>query len=985
MSTNQNDVESTPEQSATESSEPIAIVGIGASAGGLEALEQFFDSIAPTTGMGFVVIQHLSPSHKSLMAELLSEHTAMNVKKAADYDRVEANSVYLIPSEKNLRIEDGELRLVEREGLHEINLPIDLFLTSLAIDQEEKAIGVILSGTGSDGRRGIESVKENDGYVFVQEESSAKFDGMPRAAISTGMADYIQTPSEIASTLNVLADTPRPSWKSVPNTVLHADESGLDRVMAILRDRTNVDFAFYKLNTVTRRVERRMHVNHMDSLADYVRFIENSESETTSLYQELMIGVTGFFRDPDVFAKLAATWFPTLFKQQKKQEYRFWIAGCSTGQEAYSLSILAHECTQKLGISPKIKIFATDLDRDAVANASTGEFPLSAISEIPGPLIEKYFTVDEQAIRISRRIRESIVFAHHNLIRDPPFTNIDLVSCRNLLIYLQPILQLKTLEMLNFSLNRGGFLILGTSETTGEMSDYFDNVDSKAKIFRCKGRHRIATPFSMSQSSKMQATESAPVPYYRSNIVKQRIYEDRVLERVTAALAEKYFLCALVVRESLDVIHVFGNAEGLLSIPVGKLQTNLESLIRKELRIPVTSGIQKIVRGENSCRYERIPLHKSDALQLVDVDIVHMDERSNDETLLLVLISKTRSDDSNLELPGNLTFDVSRETENHVKNLESELEFTRENLQATIEELETSNEELQATNEELLASNEELQSTNEELQSVNEELYTVNAEYQSKINELTETNNDLDNLLSNTQVATIFLDENLEIRRYTQDATQIFDIFVSDVGRPISHLRHHIDRVDLLSLLNEVQTSHCCHEQEVQVGPSIWYLMRIIPYSISPRIYSGIVLTFVDITHIKCLERDLAEAGATLNLISEVTDAGIVTIDEYGIIDSVNQAVESILGYSSDELVGKNVSELMPQPERSNHNRYIQNYINSGEAKIIGKSRAVNAQHKNGSVVPVRLMVDFMNISGSRRFVGFMQPLKAENENENPS
>ncbi|MCP5158154.1 MAG: hypothetical protein H6974_06360 [Gammaproteobacteria bacterium] len=538
-----------------DSSEPLFYVGVGASAGGLEALESFFTHMAANSNMAFIVIQHLSPNYKSMMVELLSKRTAMTVRRAEEGMRVEANVVYLIPPKKNLSIFHGKLLLSESDHSRGLNLPIDVFLHSLADDQTEKAIGVILSGTGSDGVRGIRAIKEAGGMIMVQSEESAKFDGMPRAAISTGLADFILPPEEMPAKLLSFIRHPY-ALKTDRPPVLLSDEDGMARIFALLRERTRVDFAFYKPSTVVRRIERRMTVNQVNDLRDYVRLMESYSSEVLALYRELLIGVTSFFRDREVFEDLETHHLPQLFARLQNREARFWIAGCSTGEEAYSLAILSREILEQMGKRIDVKIFATDIDRNAIVRASSGLYPESIAVDLPPGLLAKYFQRKEEHYRIDRSIREMVVFAQHNLIKDPPFTNIELVSCRNLLIYLQPVLQRKALELMNFSLNPQGILLLGSSETTGDLADFFDPLNQKFRIYAAKGKRRP-----MSNHSEFSGVPEV-LPWKnraRPASASWRGHDDdQMLERFLQSLAGDYIPLAVVVNEQMEPLHILG-------------------------------------------------------------------------------------------------------------------------------------------------------------------------------------------------------------------------------------------------------------------------------------------------------------------------------------------------------------------------------------------------------------------------------------------
>ena len=862
-----------PDGSVTMTPAPTHYVAVGASAGGLEAIELFFSHMPPENDLGFIVIQHLSPDYKSLMVELLSKKTLMPVRRAEDGMLVLPNHVYLIPPKKNLTIFHGKLLLSEQDHSKGVNLPIDVFLRSLAEDQNEKAVAIILSGTGSDGTRGVRAIKEYGGMVMVQSEESAKFDGMPRAAIATGLADFVLPPDQMPDQLLSFAKHPYITKVERSETLL-SDEQGLTRIFAILREKCKVDFTFYKPSTVTRRIERRMTINQTDDIRDYVAFLSNRPGEVVALYRELLIGVTSFFRDQEAFDRLAQIALSEIFKNTESRESRFWVAGCSTGEEAYSLAILARETMEQLGVSRDVKIFATDIDRDAIHFAANGCFPESIAADVSPRLLAKYFYKKEDNFQIARNIREMVVFAQHNLIKDPPFTNIGLISCRNLLIYLQPILQRKVLEFFNFSLNPGGILMLGTSETSGDMTDYFEVLDSKWKLYRSKGRLKP-----LSDATHLLSVTDTRARNLRGQFASVRrsvrlSEEERVLERLLEAITQAYVPLAITVNAQLEVLHVLGDAGNYFKLPSGKVVNDISKMAARELAVPLATGIQKVFRQRQELRFSNIRLSQESGVRVVDLRIRLLPEKKGQESLVVVFIEEVKKGES-LEADTDVqSYDLSKVAEERLRDLEHDLQFTRENLQATIEELETSNEELQATNEELLASNEELQSTNEELQSTNEELFTVNTEYQSKMIELTELNNDVENLLGATRFGLLLLDENLEIRRFSPEVAQVFKLLNSDVGRPITHLSHYLTNGDPIRMVREVQATNQPLEQEVRTQKGRWYLLRAVPYTVGPKSFSGVVLSFTDVTRFKELQLELVEREAILKETTRLAGAG---------------------------------------------------------------------------------------------------------------
>ena len=832
------------------SATPSHYVAIGASAGGLEAIESFFTRLSGPSGAAFIVIQHLSPDYKSLMVEILSKKTEMPVHRAEEGMLVLPDHVYLIPPKKNLSIFHGKLLLTEQDHSRGINLPIDFFLKALAEDQSEKAVGIILSGTGSDGTRGVRAVKENGGMVMVQDEESARFNGMPRAAAATGLADFILPPEEMPRQLLSYLKMPYTA-KAARSETLLSDEDGLARIFAILRERCKVDFSYYKPSTVTRRIERRMAITQCDSLTEYVASLQTYPGEATTLFRELLIGVTSFFRDQAAFDLIAQDVLPDMLRAAGGKELRFWVAGCSTGEEAYSLAILVRECAENLGLAPDVKIFATDIDSDAVRFAAAGVYPESVAADLAPSYLAKYFVRRDESVQVTRALREMVVFAQHNLIKDPPFTNIQLVSCRNLLIYLQPVLQRKVLDYFNFSLAPGGVLFLGTSETTGDAADFFETIDSKLKIYRSKGRVRQPEPILGAPMVTDTRVRESRDRFIGERRAWRGVDEERMLERFIETLGPDILPLSVIVNEQLEVLHTSGDSGDYFRIPSGKLSADITKLAVKELAIPLATGIQKCFRERRDVRLSGIRLRHGAQVDLV---VRMLSQKKGQENLVAVLVNPARRRE---EIEGDqaITFDMAGEAEQRIKDLEQELQFSRENLQATIEELETSNEELQATNEELLASNEELQSTNEELQSTNEELFTVNAEYHKKIIELTELHNDVDNLLTASHIGKLILDENLEVRRFSPTITSIFRLLDSDIGRPITHIQHDLLDLDPASLVREVQATNVTIAREVRTQDDRWFFMRIIPYAVGPGAFSGTVLSFTDIAEVKAAER----------------------------------------------------------------------------------------------------------------------------------
>ncbi len=902
---------------------PLVIVGVGASAGGLEAIESFFKNMPPDSGMAFVVIQHLSPDYKSLMVELLSRKTSIPVQRAEDGVAVKPDHIYLIPPKKNLTIFHGKLLLQDQKPREGINLPVDVFLRSLAEDQGENAVAIILSGTGSDGTRGVRAVKEWGGLVMVQDEISAKFDGMPRAASSTGVADFVLPPEEMPAQLLAWLAHPYATRQDRSTPAL-GDETGLTRLFSLLRAKTRVDFTYYKPSTILRRIERRIAVNQAANLDAYVRYAEETPAEISALYRELLIGVTSFFRDPEIMQTVREQVMPEILERSSGRELRFWVAGCSTGEEAYSLAILAREVMEEKSLARDVKIFATDIDRDAVARAGAGIYPESIAADLSPAVLGKYFYSRGDTYHVTRTIREMVVFAQHNLLKDPPFTRIDLVSCRNLLIYLQTNLQQRALEMFNFALKPGGFLLLGSSETVGDMEDHFEPLDRKARIYRAAGKHSGGHL----EGVKIKPDEETRQPlvtvgFSRTPRTASRENE-RLLVRLLESLSESHLPLTVVVNEHLEILYSLGNSSGIFSIPSGRVVYDISKMVKRDLAIPLATGIQKVFRTGEDLVYSNVRLQEDQKNSSMRLRLRLLPGRKSEDPLVLVFFERV-AESRQVAESAPAEYDLSEETSQRMQDLEQELQFTRENLQATIEELETSNEELQATNEELLASNEELQSTNEELQSTNEELFTVNSEYQNKIIELTEVQNDVENLLLSSRIGILILDEDLGIRRYSPQAGEAFHLVDSDVGRPLKHITHRLLEFDPLEAASQVQKTGQPREKDVRTEDGRWLLIRMLPYQVGPKVFSGVVITLIDITPVKRVEDALQQSELQYqNLFnSMVTGFALheIILDgrgrpcDYRFL-AVNPAFEELTGLKSADIIGRRILEIAPETEK---------------------------------------------------------------------
>ncbi|MCB0166250.1 MAG: PAS domain S-box protein [Anaerolineae bacterium] len=898
----------------------LYVVGIGTSAGGLEALEKFFTNMPFSPQFAFVVIQHLSPDYESHMVELLSKYTPMPVHEAKDGIPVAPGSIYLIPRRKNMTIFRGKLVLIDYDRTQGLNLPIDIFFESLGKDQQEKAIGIILSGTGSDGTRGLRTIKEMGGMVMVQNES-AKFDGMPNSAIATRLVDYVTSPEKMPEILVNYIKHPGLIIKTeIEEVDGQSDDTELIKLFALLHKNTGVDFTDYKRTTVLRRIERRMSLNQIDHIIDYVTYLKESPNECQILSKEFLIGVTRFFREPEAFDFIQQQVLPTLFKDKETQQspLRIWVPGCATGEEAYSLAIIIQEYMERVGRYLDVKIFATDLDKEALGHASRGAYSDSITADVSTERLRNFFVKRGNHYEILRRARTMVVFAQHNLVKDPPFSNMDFISCRNLLIYFKQPLQRRALDTFQFALRPGGYLFLGTSETVG--SDY-DNTflieHSKWKIYRMAGGRPSITkinPIRIKQN-EAQPEKVAGVRDYRTTTTTQND-EWRGPEMILRSLVEQVMPPCVVVDDSYMLIHAFGEVRDFLKAPVGyQIDLNILHMTPEELSLPVSTALQRSIQTQEEVMLRNIPIKESSKFKRINLITRPFWSQGSQRRLYLVIFDMSTSEEKAEEDPGE-SFNLSRSASQRIKDLEQELQYTKENLQATIEELETANEELQATNEELLAANEELQSTNEELQSVNEELITVNTEYQAKIKELTMLNDDVNNLLRSTDIGTIFLDSDLRVRKFTPATTAVINLLEYDIGRPLSHITHSLNGIDLVNLSQKVLENAATIEREVQSSQNGWYFLKVMPFRTSTNHIDGVLITLVDFTALRRAEYEiehLDKARVYLNNVGVM----VMALNQSGDVSFINQKGAELLGYQADNMMGRNWFETcLPETER---------------------------------------------------------------------
>jgi two-component system, chemotaxis family, CheB/CheR fusion protein len=911
------------------------IVGIGASAGGLAAFEAFFSGMPADTdpGMAFVLVQHLAPDHKSVLTELVKRYTHLEVFEVADGMAVKPNCAYIIPPNRDMAFLNGTLQLLEPTTPRFHRLPIDFFFRSLAQDQHERAICIVLSGTGSDGALGVRAVKGEGGMVMAQNPESTAYDGMPRSAIATGLVDYVLPPAEmpaqlIAYAVHALGKAPHPAASPAPKT-----EDALKKIFLLLRAQTGHDFSQYKRNTITRRVERRMAVHQIERLEGYVRYLQQTPSEVDALFRDLLIGVTSFFRDPEAFSALQEQVIPRLFSGKPAGAViRVWVPGCSTGEEAYSMAILLQERLEALKQNFKVQLFATDIDRQAIGYARAGMFPASIAADVSPERLARFFTQepDGSAYRIAKSIRDLVIFSEQDVIKHPPFTKLDLISCRNVLIYMGGELQKKLIPLLHYALNPGGMLFLGTSETVGEFVDLFATMDRRSKIYHRKedvhGTHHPARGGFLPPLS-----EDASVPWPSGRAPGEGKLPLR--ELTERALLQQYAPAGALVDERGDILYLHGRTGQYLEPAPGEAGMNILKMAREGLRRELTTALRKAVAVKEPVRHPGLRVKTNGDFTAVNLTVrpvsISADAAAAAKLFLVILEDAPAADPEGTEKAAatpEAAGEGATDADARIETLKRELRAKEEYLQTTNEELETSNEELKSSNEEMQSVNEELQSANEELetskeelQSVNEELATVNAELQTKVVDLSRANNDMNNLLAGTGIGTIFVDHRLRIQRFTPAVTQVINLILTDVGRPVGHIVSKLAGYDrLVADVEAVLENLTPKEVEVQTQAGAWYLLRIWPYRTLENVIEGAVITFTEATEIKKAQAALREAEDLRRLAVVVRDAhdAITVQDCGGRILAWNPGAERMYGWTEAEALAMNIADMIPEGQR---------------------------------------------------------------------
>ena len=977
------------ESAGTALETPSFIVGIGASAGGLEALERFLKAMPDNSGMAFVIIQHLSPDFKSLMHELLARHTRMTIVPVMATTNIRANTIYLLPPRKEMVMSGGKLFVHERPTDQPLIMPINVFFRSLAREARDKSIAIILSGTGTDGTSGLMDVHDLSGLILVQSEESAKFDGMPRSAIDTGLADLILAPEEMPNALLAYAANPSaPLTGSKFAKVSSETLAGLPAVLEKLREVYGIDFNFYKPATISRRIDRRISLMNCPTFGEYSQRVLNDPGELDALYKDLLIGVTRFFRDPEAFALLEEKIIPQIVEQTAKEDdIRVWVAGCATGEEAYSLAILFVECLERAGKRMTVRIFASDAHRDSLQFASEGLYFESTMEDVSPQRRERFFTREGKRYRVVPTLRKMLILSPQNLIKDPPFTKMDLVSCRNLLIYFQPVAQTKALASFHFALKMKGTLLLGPSESPGELDGEFETIDRQWKLYRKMRDSRLPLDIRMNLVPALGRAMSRPA-----------VPGDLRLARAYDALLTGYVPTGVLINDRREVLHVFNDADRFLRPPTGRMNNDLISMVRGDLRIALSSAVQTALKKLEKVTFKgiRIRGRGDDRDTLLSIVADPIPDKATNMTYVFVLFREEHEVRPIAPQSGE-EFHAGEASQERIVQLEQELLQTKESLQTTVEELETSNEELQASNEELLAANEELQSTNEELHSVNEELYSVNAEHELKIKELIETTNDLNNLMRSTEIGTIFLDRSHCIRLFTPAAADIFNLLPQDVGRDIKHITYRVKDDDIVEQIDEVFRSLRTVEKKVTATNGRDYLRRLMPYHDEGKQVSGLVMTFVDVSDLSRAEAALRESNLNLNnTVQELRDSeevfrvlvegapqSIIMTDAQGLITLLNSQTERLFGYTRQELVGQSIDLLVPKRYRPNHPAMRQGYLQSPTARPIGVGRDLHGLRKDGTEVPVEIGLSPLRIKGKVFVLSTIIDVRGRKEAEN--
>jgi len=920
----------------------IPVVGIGGSAGSLEPFKTFFTAMPADSGAAFVVIQHLAPMHQSLLAELLAQHTRMKVVQARDALPVEPNCVYVIPPNQYLQSREGVLYLVEPVRHDGIRMPIDFFFRSLAEDRQERAICIIFSGAGSDGTLGVRMIRGAGGLAIAQDPQTAQFDDMPRNAVATGLVDFVLSPDRMPETLlNYLRHPYVRDGELAAVLETKGKIGGLQDILYLLLAQKGCDFRCYKKNTVVRRIERRMDLRRIQDLARYYDLLRQDTDEVSQLFKDLLINVTSFFRDSEVFKELYQKAIAPLVRaKQTNEPLRVWVAGCASGEEAYSLAILLMEELTAARKNCPVQVFATDIDEDALEFARRGIYPESIAVDVGPERLSRFFIRNDRGYQVIEPVRKSVVFASQNLVTDPPFSKMDIISCRNLLIYLDAETQTKLIPLFNFALNPGGYLFLGKSEGIGDQSDLFDIISKKTRLFRRLIPTRPVVLDSPILPGKKRALPS-PVPIKPPAATFTDIIRQAILNHFAAAVV-------LVDRKG-QVLQFHGQTGKYLNMPTAEPSLNLRDIAKEGLSRRLRAALHRATQDDRTVMLDNIPITRDKGSPFVRVTITPVSQRGDEGTLLAVIFEDVPRPSTRVAEKVQ-----SGESEAAVKQLEDELRTTRQELQATIEELQESNEELRVSNEEVVSTNEELQSTveeletsKEELQSVNEELSIVNSQLQDKVEKLDVANSDMANFLESTEIATLFLDRDLRIKLFTPATTRILKLIPSDTGRPINDLSMNFTDFDLPSDARTVAVQGNVVERDVQHADGARYLVRVMPYHKQRGKIDGVIVTFSDITRLIQAEKQTRRLAT---VVMDSNDA-VLLFDPDGKILTWNRGAQNMYGWSEDEALRMNIHNIVP-PDKSAETTDLLHRLVAGETVSSYESQRIS---KDGRILDIWL------------------------------
>jgi two-component system CheB/CheR fusion protein len=899
------------------------VVGLGASAGGLDALVRFFEHMPPRPGMAFVVILHLAPRHESNAAAILQRATPLKAVQVTEPMSIEADHVYVIPPDFDLSMSDGYLRLTQPERAGGRHTAIDLFFRTLAEVHRERAFCVVLSGTGSDGSVGLTRVKELGGITLAQTPSDAEHDGMPAAAIATGMVDIVLPAAEMPQRLLDLwanarrielppgADLPEVEVPSSPGSI-QAAEHALADVMTLLRTATRHDFRHYKRATVLRRIERRLQVNGLPDLPAYRDYLHAHPEETRPLLKDMLIGVTNFFRDREAFEALEREVLPGLFEQRAADDpVRVWVAGCATGEEAYSIAMLLREQAERVPNPPEVQVFATDIDESAIAFGRAGRYPEAIVTDVSPTRLRNFFTKEDDSYRVTKAVRERVLFAAHNLLRDPPFSRLDLICCRNLLIYLDREAQKNILEMFRFALRPNGHLFLGSSESVEAADNAFIAVDKKNRVFKINASARLSRHLPLSVPASFESRGTLPRELHEAprNLSYAEMHQH---------LLERYMPPSLLLDAQQNVLHLADGVGRFMEHGAGTPSHNLLANMHPDLRLELRTVLVKAEKAGATAQARGVPMRRDGSTLYVDITAQTFHEAAADLTLVVFAERAEAPADGPARQAGDGHDPVVARMEQEIGELKAHLLETVQRNDTSSADLKASNEELQAINEELRSASEELETSKEELQSMNEELVTVNYELKSKVEETGRINDDLKNLMASSEIATVFIDSALRIHRFTPHAVQVFNLIGSDIGRSLLDITHRLDYPELADDAHEAFQTLRLIERPVQSSDGRHYLVRVLPYRTTDNKIEGAVLTFVDVTALRRAEEEVRTGVERLRLAAETTrDYAILTTDEAGFITTWNEGALRVFGYTEEEALGRPVAMIFTPEDRA--------------------------------------------------------------------